>query len=580
PHTLTTTLTTLHTTTNHPINWNTLYHPHTPTTPLPTYPFQRQRHWINTPVTVGNLGSAGLSAAEHPLLGAAVELAGEEGHLFTGRLTPTTQPWLADHAVLGTPLLPGTAMLELALVAGSRLDSPVVRDLALEAPLALPDDVSVDIQLRVGSADTEGARPVRLYSRREGASTWSRHASGTLAPATRSAAGEGIGAAWPPVGAVAVDLDGAYERLADHGYAYGPAFQGLRAAWRLGDETFVELSLPEEAGSGDFALHPALLDSALHTIALADLGADRGTPLIRLPFVWSDVVLHGSGATLLRARLTPAGDDDVVLTVTDGSGRPVLSAASLTVRGVDAGALRASHGPQDCLFRLEWSVAAAPAPEAAPASASPISVHRVAATVGAGGPEELRSVLGEALGAVHDHLATDDPEQLLVVVTRNATTAEAVDPVAAAVWGLVRSAQAEHPGRFVLLDIDGDRDDEPSPEVLHSAVTTGEPQLSLRGGRLLVPRLTKAGNVEGPVPALDPEGTVLITGGTGTLGALLARHLVTEHGVRHLLLTSRRGPTAEGADTLTNELTTLGAHTTITACDVSDHQALTHLLDT
>ncbi|MFE2857151.1 SDR family NAD(P)-dependent oxidoreductase, partial [Streptomyces lavendulae] len=550
PHTLTTTLTTLHTTTHHPINWNTLYHPHTPTTPLPTYPFQRQRHWINTPVTVGNLGSAGLTAAEHPLLGAAVELAGEEGHLFTGRLTPTTQPWLADHAVLGTPLLPGTAMLELALVAGSRLDAPVVRDLTLEAPLALPDGVAVDIQLRVGNADPEGARPVRLYSRREGASTWSRHASGTLAPATRTAAGEGNGTVWPPVGAVAVDLDGAYERLADHGYAYGPAFQGLRAAWRLGDETFVELSLPGEAGSGDFALHPALLDSALHTIALADIGADRGTRAIRLPFVWSDVVLHGSGAALLRARLTPAGDDDMVLTVTDGAGRPVLSAASLTVRGVDAGVLRASHGPQDSLFRLEWSAAAAPAPYAAPASASPVAVHRVVATAGAGGPEELRSVLGEALGAVHDHLATADPEQLLVVVTRNATTADAVDPVAASVWGLVRSAQAEHPGRFVLLDIDGDMDDEPSLEALHNAVSTGEPQLSLRGGRLLVPRLTKAGNVEGPVPALDPEGTVLITGGTGTLGTLLARHLVTHHGVRHLLLTSRRGPNAPGATEL------------------------------
>ncbi|WP_371675367.1 type I polyketide synthase [Streptomyces sp. NBC_01276] len=582
PHTLTTALTTLHTTTNHPINWNNLYNPNTPTTPLPTYPFQRQRHWINTPVTVGNLGSAGLSAAEHPLLGAAVELAGEEGHLFTGRLTPTRQPWLADHAVLGTPLLPGTAMLELALVAGSRLDAPVVRDLTLEAPLALPDGVAVDIQLRVGSADTEGTRPVRLYSRREGASAWSRHASGTLAPATRTAAGGGIGATWPPTGAVALDLDGAYERLADHGYAYGPAFQGLRAAWRLGDETFAELSLPGEAGSGDFALHPALLDSALHTVALAGLGAARGAQLVRLPFVWSDVVLHGGGATRLRARLAPAaGDDDVVLTVTDVSGRPVLSAASLTVRDVDAGALRAGRGPHDSLFRLEWS-AAAPALDAAPASAPPVVVHRVAATVGAGGPEQLRAVLGEALGAVHDHLAAADPDQRLVVVTRNATTADAVDPVAAAVWGLVRSAQAEHPGRFVLLDIDGDDDIdcEPSPEALHSAVTTGETQLSLRGGQFLVPRLTKAGEAEGSIPALAPEGTVLITGGTGTLGALLARHLVTEHGVRHLLLTSRRGPAAQGADTLTAELTALGAGVTVAACDVSDREALSALLAT
>ncbi|MEU2065312.1 MDR/SDR family oxidoreductase, partial [Streptomyces sp. NPDC013455] len=79
--------------------------------------------------------------------------------------------------------------------------------------------------------------------------------------------------------------------------------------------------------------------------------------------------------------------------------------------------------------------------------------------------------------------------------------------------------------------------------------------------------------------ALNPDHTVLITGGTGTLGSAVARHLVTTHHARHLVLASRRGPDAPGADALTAELTAAGASVTVEACDVADGEALAGLLD-
>ncbi|HEX2314119.1 MAG TPA: type I polyketide synthase, partial [Thermomonospora sp.] len=547
---------------------------------LPTYAFQREPYWLDAPASAGDAAALGLDTAGHPLLGAVVEPADGGGLLLTGRLSPRDQPWLADHVILGSLLVPGSAFVELVLHAGRHAGVPVLEDLTLEHPLVIEDAVSV--QVTVGPAEDTGRRPVAVHARTGEGDPWVRHATGTLVAATQRPTPV-TDTAWPPPKAIPVDVSDLYDRLAELGNAYGPVFQGLRAAWHDGDRIFAEIGLPADHPAEGYGLHPALLDAALHAFALT--GAPERSAV---PFAWSQVALHATGGTDLRVRLEPGAGDTFALTVGDTTGVPVLTAESVTVRPVSAA--RIAAGARSAMYRLGWT----PLP-ATPAGPSP--EHRI--TLGTGGLDlkefkEAGAVLvdvvpdpdgGDTAAQAHDltartldlllrWLAEDALEAVrLVLVTRNAT-GDAPDPAAAACWGLVRSAQSEHPGRFVLLDVDGR---EASDAVVPAALASGEPQVAIRDGVLSVPRLTRVAPAASSV-ALDPEGTVLVTGATGALGSLVARHLVTEHGVKHLLLTSRRGEAAEGATELKADLTALGADVTIAACDVADRTALAELL--
>ncbi|MCX5380979.1 type I polyketide synthase [Streptomyces sp. NBC_00091] len=541
-----------------PVDWDTVF-PGARRVDLPTYAFQRERFWLEGTEAAGDMASAGLDAAGHPLLGAMVTVAASDDHLFTGRLSVTAQPWLADHAVAGTVLLPGTAFVELALHAGLQTGHGHLEELTLEAPLVLPERGGVQVQLAVGPADPDGRRTVTTYARsaQESGEPWTRHATGVLSatPAT-SPAPATTGGPWPPAGAEPLDLTGFYDRLTDAGLGYGPAFQGLRAAWRLGDEVYAEVGLDrdQQEAAGRFGLHPALLDAALHAVGL---GSFLDGPGVRLPFSWNGVHLHTAGARDLRVRLSPAGGDAVALTVTDTAGLPVATVDSLALRPVATEHL--AH--RDTLFALDW--VAAPAGEPVPAGA----VREVDTSAG------VRAAVGQALEALQGSLASPEDERL-VFVTRRAVGEDVGDDIGdlagAAVWGLVRSAQSEHPGRFHLLDLDENAD--PAPYL-----TSAEPQLAVRGGSVRVPRLTRTPAAPASEGLSFAEGgTVLITGGTGVLGRAVARHLVTVHGVRHLLLASRSG----GAEDLVAELAELGAAATVAACDAADREALTVLLAT
>ena len=337
---------------------------------LPTYAFQHQRYWTRPTAggTAGDVRSAGLGAVEHPLLGAAVELAGGEGLVFSGRLSVQTQPWLADHAVTGTVLLPGTALVELAIQAGDQAGCGRVEELTLAAPLVLPADGAVQLQIMVGVPDDSGQRTVEVYSRPEDAAAeerWTRHASGLLAQAgPADLAGVGDFAVWPPAGAVPVEVDGLYAAMAAGGYGYGPAFRGLRAAWRRGEDIFAEVRLPADAAAdaGSFGLHPALLDAALHASGLAEAAGTGARPAagedaVRLPFAYAGVSLHAAGASALRVRLRRDGDGGLSLAAADDAGAPVVSVGSLVSRPVAAGQLAAAGGgggPLDALFGVEW----------------------------------------------------------------------------------------------------------------------------------------------------------------------------------------------------------------------------------
>ncbi|MFJ9847745.1 polyketide synthase dehydratase domain-containing protein, partial [Kitasatospora sp. NPDC101155] len=498
---------------------------------LPTYAFQHERYWLDAPEGgVGDVVSAGLGSADHPLLGAAVGLAGGDGLLFTGRLSLRTHPWLADHAVAGTVLVPGTGMLELALRAGERAGCEHVEELTLEAPLVVPERGGVQIQLAVGAPDESGRRFLTLHSRvheeTDGdlEAEWVRHATGTLAvEATAGVASDW--SVWPPQGAEAVDVSDVYGRFAEGGFVYGPVFQGLRAAWRRGDEVFAEVALPadEHPAAARFGLHPALLDAALHAVGLGDfLGEDdRG----RLPFLWSGASLHAVGATELRVRLASAGTDAVSIHVADTTGTPVASVDSLMLRPVAADliqAARAASGAQESLFRLDWTALTAPATaveqtadrwawlgeqpggvaewtaESGVLLEQYADLAALAAAVdgGADAPRTVvfpvasadenpllgvRETAARVLETVQAWIADERwADSRLVLLTRGAVApepgTELTDLAAASVWGLVRSAQSELPDRLVLLDVDG----EELSGVLPWALAAGEPQLAVR----------------------------------------------------------------------------------------------------
>ncbi|MFJ1709420.1 type I polyketide synthase [Kitasatospora sp. NPDC088346] len=592
------------------VDWSRLFGPAAPADAavLPTYAFQRRRYWLEATAAEADLPSAGLLTVDHPLLGAAVELAGADGYLFTSRLSLRAQPWLADHRVFDGVLFPATGFLELAVRAADQVGCGQVEELTLEAPLVLTPSGGTVLQLVVGAPEPSGARALTVHSRPEdGPGPWTRHATGLLAPAGPAVpALPDDPAPWPPPGAVPLPVDGLYERFAAGGFGYGPAFQGLTAAWRLGEEVFAEARLPESA-QGDaarYGLHPALLDSALHALVFDVLPGTgpEGESQGWLPFSWTGAALHAQGAAAVRLRLTPTGRDSVAVLVSDTAGRPVASAGSLVLRPVSADQVRSARtGHHEELFRTEWTaLPQAPASTSAavwtelPSGARPADLAEegapVPALVLAGCARErseacadsVREATGQALALVREWLADERlAGSTLALLTSGAVPVHPGDDVPdlaqAAVWGLLRSAQTENPGRFVLVDVD---DLASSRAALGAALASGEPQVALRDGRAYVPRLARvprAAEVE--TPHWDPEGTVLITGGTGAIGALVARHLVTEHGVRHLVLTSRSGPAATGAAGLRAELAALGAEVEVAACDAADRAALAALLD-
>jgi acyl transferase domain-containing protein/acyl-coenzyme A synthetase/AMP-(fatty) acid ligase/acyl carrier protein len=569
---------------------------------LPTYPFQRTHYWPEPPAaSAGDAGAVGQSGANHPLLGAAISVPGERRWLFTGRLSRQTHPWLVDHGVLGTTILPGTGFVELALRAAEQAGG-VVEELMIEAPLVLPEQGGVQVRVGVEEPDAAGRQALAIHSRAEGPDgEWARNASGFLAPADDAEPAAAIGE-WPPAGAEPVAIDAFYDHTAALGIDYGPAFQGVRAAWRRGEEIFTEVELaPEQASEAErFAVHPALLDAAFHT-GFLDYEPEA---MPKAPFACGGVRLHAAGASALRVRLIPAGEDAKQLIATDPSGAPVISVRSLAIRPLDPALLRERPaGLADSIFELAWEELALPAAGAAtdaapdPAPACRLSPCGLQRTSGADPAAAAQALCAEVLAELQAAIAAESgpesgpegtPEQhpgsaqRLAFLTRNAVAVagESPDPAAAAVWGLVRSAQAEHPGRFVLVDSDGSEASAAALEgVLAAALAADEPQLALRDGIASVPRLRPAPAPEREPAPFDPDGTVLITGGTGAIGRFFARHLRRQHGVKNLVLASRRGPDAPGAAELEAELTALGAEARIVACDVGDRAQLAALID-
>jgi len=608
---------------------------------LPAYAFQRERYWLAPAARGADVGHVGQLALDHPLLGAAVALAGDDGFLFTAHLSLQRHPWLADHSVLGRTLLPGTAFLELALRAGAEVGCERVRELVLHAPLLLTERPGVQLQVTVGALDGEGRRSVDVHSRPatpgevQAGASWSHHAEGILEQEPSGAPSQpDLEGVWPPPAAQPLEIDGLYDELLERGLEYGPVFQGVRRAWRLGSDVLLEVELEraEDRQGASFGVHPALLDAAVHgSLLLEDRREREG---LELPFSWEGVSLHRQGARRLRVRVSSAGQGVISLLARDERGAIAASVQALTLRPAAGDLLAGVDPPHRDLFTLRWQ------PVQAPGGRSPAAelvllgeldddLEDQLREAGAGAPRRylesaqlvrslergapapaavlascaprdspctpdgLSSIAERVLELLQLWLADQrlaDVRLALLTHRAVAVADEGVQQLAQApVWGMVRSAQSENPDRFVLVDVDGE---ESSLRALPAALQTGEPQLAIREGRMLVPRLAAltaqgAGNEPGAAVGatagerdwLDPLRTVLITGGTGALGALVARHLVGAHGARELVLVSRRGADAPGAEQLRSELTAMGAEVRIASCDVGVREQLAELLE-
>ncbi|MFJ5222639.1 type I polyketide synthase [Streptomyces sp. NPDC088400] len=595
---------------------------------LPTYAFQHERYWPSGSPVPTDLSGVGLDPTGHPLIGAAVTVAGSDDLVLTGSLSPAIHPWLAEPRIGGTAYFPGTGFLELAVRAGDQAGHDRVEHLTVTEPLPLPAQGATQIQARVGEPDADGHRDLRLYARPADAADgdWRLHATGVLgsrSPGITPDAGFDA-TEWPPPESTPVDLDGLHERHAQAGLEYGPAFRGLRALWRRGDEAFAEVTL--EGGAPDasgYGLHPALLDAVLHAAPYTgESGESAGDSV--LPVTWNGASLHASGATVLRARIARTGPDTVTLTATDTDGMPVISVDSLTLRPVTEAQRdnRAGQNPLDSLYRVEWRPAPTqPTPLAGARWAvvgddrldlgnamalggetiaayaetlagaigengdnGPVPNGFVVAVAGDSGPEAVHEETHRALALMQEWLAEEKfARSRLLFVTRGAMPVDGEDIrdlAAAAVWGLVRSAQSENPGRFLLVDID---DAHISAPALSGLLASDEEQWVLRERTARVAQLARVPEQPPTEQSLserawNADGTVLITGGTGGLGGDLARHLVATRGVRHLLLAGRRGADAPGAAALRDELTAAGARVTLAACDVTDPVAVRDLV--
>nr|AXL06021.1 polyketide synthase [uncultured bacterium] len=597
------------------IDWATMVPPVSGRVELPTYAFDHRHYWLQPDRAATDAPSLGLAGADHPLLGAVLPLPQSDGLVFTSRLTLRTHPWLADHAVRGVVIVPGTGLVEMAVRAGDEAGCPVLEELVIEAPLVVPRHGGVRVQVAVSGPDERGSRTVEVYSLREdtGGDSWTRHATGVLSAISNAHARFDF-TAWPPPGAQPVDIGDGYPVLAQVGYEYGTTFQSVRALWRRGDEVFAEVALPEEhrEDAAGFGIHPALLDAALHSTMLNAVAAmGDGEPdedALQLPFAWNGLELHAAGASALRVRVAKPAPGAMSLEAVDEAGGRVVTLESLVGRPVtDAQLETAADGVRaDSLFRVDWvglpsTQTGPPTPSWVPVAdaeqvatladdvLSGADAPAVAVLEAVGGDTEVLALTTRVLDAVQCWLAGGGLEETrLLIATRGAVPAgdgTVTDPAGAAVWGLVRAAQAENPDRIILLDLDpasADGAESVLAPMLTSVLSSGEPQVAVRGTALSVPRLARASGHAPDAPdapaVFGPDGTVLVTGGTGSLGGLVARHLVTRYGVRRLLLTSRRGPDADGAQELVADLTGLGAQVSVVACDMSDRDQVSALL--
>ncbi|XXX73393.1 SDR family NAD(P)-dependent oxidoreductase [Sorangium sp. So ce134] len=346
-----------------PVEWKGLYPSAGRCVPLPSYPWQRTRCWIEA-----ERASRGAVTSGHPLLGAQVPVAGASA-VFEATLGVTAAPYLSDHRVFDHLVVPGAAVLELAHAAAVAHAGPGrtrVEGLVLQAPLLLPETGEQRVQVVVSEAAGDGAE-VTVYSQSSAARPgdgWTEHATAQVQSTSEEVERAAID--WTAVRARCrreVSTADLYATWREAGLAYGPAFQGILELWCGEGEALARTGLPADAGAGadGYAVHPALLDVALQTLAAA-LGPEASAELC-LPFEVDDFIVWRLGATAawMHARRagTPGARSDVLagdITLADDRGEVLAELTGVRLKRAQAGSLRRTDEKAKAalLHQLAW----------------------------------------------------------------------------------------------------------------------------------------------------------------------------------------------------------------------------------
>ncbi|KAK3181552.1 polyketide synthetase [Lecanicillium sp. MT-2017a] len=589
---------------------------------LPVYAFQRQKYWLpynprsrtlSREATPGQ-GTAGVPGSElgHGILINSTSILGTGSIICFGSLSKARQPWLWDHIISGQSLLPATAFAELAMRAGMECEYQVesesmeLEELAVVKPLILSsneedflnkeESEEVQVQVLVGEPQTTGngtvvSRDVSVYSRPSGVAArheWTRHATGTLkqSPIASNTKMRLENDTNRTDSESDVNVPEMYKVLADAGIYYGQPFQAIRSIWRLeGEDLLVHIDPPHKSSdNSSFIIHPAVLDAALHASVIAS-GDKVGTGGIKLPFSMRGFQIFAKPdiSDSILSTVSHLGEDRIRVSLANKS-------TSVVFAEIDEVHLRAwkSDIAGGDLYRLEWvqSVSESAVSDSTTSIYEKFRVPGSGSIEAAGVSQAVHDAIAEALHVIHERRATLTSafsQDVLVFVTERASSVgnrSDIDVVAAAVWGFVRSAQAEFGGdRIMLVDLDGSTESEAALPV---AIASGQETIALQSGTMMVPKLVKQPPVldASQSSTLDVRGTVLITGGTGGLGAILSRYLVHTYGAKKLILASRSGMKAPTARELYSELSDAGATVRVEACDISNREELAVILST
>ena len=344
---------------------------------LPTYPFQRQRYWLELPKTPRNIQRETL----HPLLHHRVRSPKLQGSIFESEVSVEFPALLNDHRIYGKAIFPGTGYLEMALAAAKQVfdgRNCSLNDVAIHEVLPLPDEGDQTTQIVLSNVEADHAS-FEIFSLQESASNpaqenWKLHASGTI----RS----------EPVGSSSVetvdleqlkkvcpnpfDVAPYYQRLADLGLEYGPAFQGIHQIWGGESEVLGQIILPAEnlSESQNYQLHPALLDACFQLLGVATPTSDQNdNSKVYVPVGLQSLTLHqpGQGQAWVHGSFSsPIFNSDGTLSdvltqnlrLFNETGELIAEVTGLQSKQINRELIRKMSGEQldDWLYELTWKL--------------------------------------------------------------------------------------------------------------------------------------------------------------------------------------------------------------------------------